>query len=486
MKTFALFRLSALLATAAVCSSCTLPLAPITLPLMAQNKRYHEVKQSGQDYDLAPNAKVRVLEFDDMGELWDRQQLAEIERDLRKTATNNPHGVLLVTYVHGWEHNADPKTEGGNLNRFKETIKELGDAYAKLNLKRDVVGVYIGWRGRKWRFESPSSPILAPVNFLTKADFFHGKAGGHRVGGAACTHALHALGAAARTSPKSKVVVVGHSFGGLVVEHALFPAIAAGITQKEYRPPADVILMVNQAENGINASKLITAMQHSGTRVAPVGSDRSGLPLLVSLASKTDKAVKHVFRIGTAIGRFGLAVTNTTTAGRARPKARPDDDAKEKAEAYVVPGYSQETMLYRSPGYVDAFQSFCPIKLDESQDKALPKGRATYFDVISANYRQKQTYDASAQQFTSLNFITPKGAFSTKRRFDSYNQTPYWIMQAEKEFLDGHSGFWERAGDSDRGSYEVVALITVLTNLDRHIPAAQASQSRPVKVMSAQ
>jgi hypothetical protein len=458
-------------------SGCTVPLAPVTLALMAENKAYHSPSEPGQsfdqrgpNYDLGERTKLRVVEFDDMGELWDRRQLASVEQDIRRAAVGNPDGVLLVTYVHGWEHNADPADAQGNLERFKQTLLGLGHAYRSPGRKRDVVGVYLGWRGRQWKYKPGNSPLAAVRDTVTKLDFFHAKAAGKRVGGPAATHTLLTIAKAARTSPASKVVVVGHSFGGLMVEQALVPVIAAGITEPTYTPPADLILLVNQAENAINASKLITALKHSQSRVTPIGSSKGGLPLLVSVASQTDTAVRRVFPLGSRLGRYALGVTNTTTAGRTRKEAD-----------YTVPGESQKDLLFHAPAYIDALQNFSPITLTHPT----PKTRLGYAEIISLNEKAEQGYDAATGQFNRLSFVTSKGTFTT-RRTGGYNDTPYWIIQMTPEFLDGHSGFWgnDKSQAGARGSEEVVALVTVLTNLDRPIVGAARGNS-PVKVMSA-
>jgi len=171
--------------------------------------QHHAPGQSGEYY-------LSFIEFDDQGQLWDREQLHKVLNSYQTIA--GTHDVLLVAFIHGWHHNADP--EDGNIKEFRRLLTKLSQAESNGGTGRQVLGVYIGWRG-----ESITIPVINATTFWDR------KNTAHKVGQQGVTEVLLKLeeivnvkAGMETTKPQplnSRLVTIGHSFGGAVLYTAL-------------------------------------------------------------------------------------------------------------------------------------------------------------------------------------------------------------------------------------------------------------------------
>src|ERR1039457_1970718 len=94
------------------------------------------------------NYMLGFVEIDDQGWLWNRKQIDIITSKLHEKAKNE--GLLIITFIHGWKHNAD--SEDGNVIMMRKILSETVAIDNLIGKKqrhtpRCIVGVYIGWRG---------------------------------------------------------------------------------------------------------------------------------------------------------------------------------------------------------------------------------------------------------------------------------------------------------------------------------------------------
>jgi hypothetical protein len=181
----------------------------------------------------AQNYVFSTIEFDDQGELWDSQQKSLTVDQICNLKTNgNP--VTLVVFVHGWNNDASGSTP--NFADFRRFIDAFSQTFSDSNSQRMtnglkprvVVGAYLAWRGRS-------------ATVLPFATFWGRKNTAARVAGVDCTDTIVSLIAATRFfgnhgADESKAIIIGHSFGGLIVEQALTKAMLGGMLLS---PPAD-------------------------------------------------------------------------------------------------------------------------------------------------------------------------------------------------------------------------------------------------------
>ena len=237
----------------------------------------------GRDYRLS------FVEFDDKGDFWDRGQLAIAASQIKRS----PKPVLLVVFIHGWHHNAADRPEStknpGDVQTFQCLLSQIAVSEGARGL--DVHGVYLGWRGRL---------VRGPLDYLT---FLDRKSAATRVAGTPVTETIFELirQARRRAPGTSKTVVIGHSFGALVLEKALAQAVAGSVLAQDaqrgggtFNAPADLVLLVNSAAESIYAKELsdmFRGISHRGH----ISAER---PLLVSLTSETDSATRGWFPAG--------------------------------------------------------------------------------------------------------------------------------------------------------------------------------------------
>lgn len=289
---------------------------------------------------------LHLLEFDDEGQPWNSLRQEQTFDVLRRQLND---AAVVVAYVHGWKNDAD--VCNGNLACFRDVLAILAKgetAYARISGEspRRVIGVYIGWRGGSLR---------TPVKQLT---FWGRKHTAHTIGdNGAVTAVIERLRAIVEASPPrtlarvpigergprpprtTSMLFVGHSFGGALLYSALATSLNAdvgaalqkAVAGEPARDPApssqtrekgpgqpmvaetrvrvegqnDLIILVNPA---MEASRFANLQQASHLRY-----QSEQLPLLVTLASEGDSAVKFFFPIGQSFSTLTRAARSRQT-----------------------------------------------------------------------------------------------------------------------------------------------------------------------------
>jgi hypothetical protein len=251
--------------------------------------------------DQADEYRLGFVEYDDQGQLRDRKQMDAVLNEYQRIASTED--VLLITFVHGWHHSAQP--EDGNIVSFRNMLaevskmEELGSAQQERN-KRKVLGLYVGWRG-----DSISIPYVNNVTFWDR------KNTAHNVGQQGVSEVLLKLeeivnvkvGMEEENPPpmNSRLVVIGHSFGGAVVYSSLQKILADRFIDsrrgKTFRDDAkgfgDLVVLMNPAFEALRFASLYDLSQEGCRGYFP-----SQLPRLAILTSEADYATKYAFSIG--------------------------------------------------------------------------------------------------------------------------------------------------------------------------------------------
>ena len=166
--------------------------------------------------------------------------------------------------------------------------------------------MYFGWRGRLVPtpddLNDPVSKVLDNFVYAVPklVSFWTREAAAERVAKFSSTEALLWFVKAAYSGKKgSRAVLVGHSFGGLVLEEAIAQALLSRLLDpagkdKDVSAPADLVVLLNQAAPAFQAKRLQQAFAsatktHAATRVDP---ER---PLIVSITSEGDAATRLAF-----------------------------------------------------------------------------------------------------------------------------------------------------------------------------------------------
>jgi pimeloyl-ACP methyl ester carboxylesterase len=408
--------------------------------------------KSGYLRKPAAGVTVSVIELDDHGELWSRPQVNKALGviDLAQGGTKGP-GAIVVVFVHGWQNNASHGNEddpNGNLFKFKKTLEKVRDlevqSTAANEVPRNVAGVYIGWRGES----------IHPFLGFQLLSFYNRYNAARRVAASpAPTEAILSVLKVGNANQRSRTVVIGHSFGGLIVEKALSQPLVDLATDSALgqfndqgvsrvapaKFPADLIVLVNPAAPALFARSLLSSLEawalpakdRVDERFACKGTPR-WRPLIVSVTSKGDSATGTFFPLGTALG---YSLQRYRAYDGKGPDDAPADNAKQGQRYYAT----------HTEGHVDQLFSHT---LDHQSAPAI-SGEAQPCDDDPCAHPDVLCYHSGSSRFTLT------------RRTDTNNlSSPFWIMQAPVSLIADHSAiFVEPFVEMLGGLLDIVGIV---------------------------
>jgi hypothetical protein len=393
------------------------------------------------------------VEFDDQGERWDSSiraskagelpttQLQTVTRAIKRAggrSGNKP--FYLIVFAHGWNNNGSPKND--SLLEFHQRILQLRRLHELDGA--EVFGVFLAWRG-----DAPGRPF----------NFYHRSEAGHRVGERIAGTLFDLITAARQASSRSKVALIGHSFGSHLIEGGILPVLQADVARavpNDRRIPlaADLILLVNPARSSLYSKPFIDQLRDSQVKVdcGDVVSHHE-LPLIVTITSEGDTATGKIFPIGYSVGRR-ISLFNTSVSGLYRKST--NDPAPQEFSHKHTSGWNK--VLH---SHIVTKEPYSPAGRDPkiasapSVSDSLPEEYRAIDRMIRANYRPWQPNGTILVHGLKQNYrITP--APPAPGRTERYNDTPYWIMQVPKDIVANHSDVWNS---------EYVALVTALLYL---------------------
>ncbi len=386
------------------------------------------------------------------------------QNNARLDSNNYPHFLQLIDCLNsgGQEFERHMKSlQEGTLKKRFDKFKGNDDFDCKQPQpggETRYVGVYIGWRGslntlrldfqqRAARLVADNDDILRILRSLrdtTKPD----------VG-----------------SP-SRLVLLGHSFGGLILERAIYhlyqPQASGGAA---VQPFADMAMTFNEATGGVIPKRLIEKTNgYSSTSLTP-GSEKIPLrPLLITLHSKSDP-LTGPFATG------GRVIAGPPPV----PKAVPPENDKAFADPNYVQAGDKPSMgkVRRSnPSNLLYFDSGCYIGTDEKNAatshadfvtgdhpgcddvvKALVEDTAQTdrlrlfhvgdaFPQLANLYRRieykcrgtkEPKYDHENRPFCS----TKQSTLADDYDHLPWNQSADWMINVPPGVIAGHGGYWQ-------------------------------------------
>lgn len=274
-----------------------------------------QIHERGRDYDLF------FAEFTDQGLQYPSQNpewgeaAYQIDRTLEglNEIAGRHKGVSIITFVHGWQHNASH--DDGNVESFRALLRSAAALEEARGSGYRVVGVYVGWRGR-----SLKGGLLSNLSFWSrKATALRVAQGSprelfNRLRGFKCaqnsaqsrvpdrTGDLEACtGSADGSRPRVRLLMIGHSFGGWILYNAVAGSLIESLTHASdtggsngvHTRYADMVVLLNPAFEASRYTPLhrVAVSPHAGYR-------RYQAPLLVSVTSGADRATGWAFPAG--------------------------------------------------------------------------------------------------------------------------------------------------------------------------------------------
>ncbi len=243
-------------------------------------RRYYR-KYAG--YDLA------FAEYTDFGNAYDNKRINRIIKKIEEHAYGE--GVVLVTFIHGWNHNADE--DDSHFKEFHELLKKVS-SNGELLAGRRLVGLYIGWRGQ--------SLSLFPFKYLS----FWDRESAAKSVGKGVSKLLVKLDseldiANKRRTTKNASITFAHSFGALMAVEAMAEVLTEEVesTTSEMNGIGDAVFLLNPA---VEANRILhlfeSVLSNKNLKT------QYNLPLLVSISTDSDWATHSTFWLGKLFSQF--------------------------------------------------------------------------------------------------------------------------------------------------------------------------------------
>ena len=389
-----------------------------------------------------PGYALGFVEIDDQGQLWNRAQIDQTLSGVDTLTGKGASDYLMVVFVHGWKHSAGWSHDAGcgydgtftphpageedsNVANFRSALKDLSAVEVELSRKtgraaRHVVGVYVGWRGG-----SITTPVIENLTFWDRKDT------AHKVGHGQVTEVLERLDlfrrqrVAQKTESLSRLVVVGHSFGGAVVFSALEQILEARFvdTHSSSGDPASIegfgnlVVLLNPAFEAQLYAPLSDLSIEQQTYA------RAQLPVLAILTSVADDATGIAFPIGRWF---------STWPEKHRPMERMN------ATTGKI-----ETIQERKAD-VDSVGHFDPYETHTLTATALTPGGAPSGDSSRTSQDRVKILAAAAKAWEDdkpgSEIIFPGSIL--RRTDNSAGRNPYLNIRVDKVLIHDHDDIW--------------------------------------------
>jgi hypothetical protein len=402
--------------------------------------------------------KLAFIEFGDQGSALDTSQRTAALRVIHEAQR-----PLLFVYIHGWQNNAN----SGDVCRFEHFLDTVSQFPEVRAVHGNVIGVYIAWRG---------IDITLPVaKFLT---FWSRKATGETIAAQnGCLATISELALAARAPDKKihRCILLGHSFGGLVLENTISHSILdASSTGTRNTSPWDMAVAFNPADSSIGTRQLVSELDYlyeydpnrhaytgraSGTEASVVDENR---PFLIILQSENDQATGQFFPMGTGL----FNVVNLRAHWDRVPVPGANGQKVSEREFYThTPGNNKYLVNYK---VVPLGDTTAPPNLMAKDNRAVDANvRVNHPDY---SFYTSEHNDGHEDRFCVNGNYNPDEARPPSGKeiwrrwqfvFTGNARVPCWIVRVPKEIIWGHGGLW-----SDNSVAMLAALFRIHFPLD--------------------
>ena len=398
---------------------------------------------------------LSVVEFDDQGWFRDREQQERLFNKLEEIGKQQD--MIIVTFVHGWKHNAD--FCDSNMCCFRDMLQQVSSLEAQYSTQtrqpmRRVVGVYVGWRGLSmqgldvWenlsfytRKEAATRVALGSTReLLTRLRDFQTHINGAPAG--VVKSAKDPDGAKA-TRPGTRLITVGHSFGGLVVYSAIAQSLVVNALDDGGDPAntyvngfGDLVVLVNPAFEGSRYEPVYSVMQARSqypTRQTPV---------FVAVTSVDDDATRIAFPLGRTFGSLLESYSGSKTPSQS-PYSYTEADEKQADR--------------RTIGHVDRYRTHSLVPDPNSKRAAVPKEVQPCSCPYAENIKKIGEVELKTEraernkQFCEWLHLYGRRPNQWVRQYSDgvvlkheqgYPDSPYWIVRTQTPIISDHNEFY--------------------------------------------
>lgn len=376
------------------------------------------------------------VEFDDQGKPYIRDQIDTLFSRIEEEARYKD--LSIIVYVHGWKHNDRPGDS--NVAAFRGLLRQM----AEMELRRaptywparEVVGIYLGWRGLSY----DAGEVGQDLTFWARM------AAAHRVAEGSVREVLARAKALRDAIDQSswphhqdlrstRMVTIGHSFGGLIVYTALsqyfldqavrtatadYARSLAGNQPthmngraKEIAGYGDLVIVVNPA---IEAMRFEPIREIIENRHGPGSFVPNQNPVFVEVTSDADWATGLAF----PAGRLVETTFESFTSGA------------ERREAMSSLGHYPAFWTHKLEGptaIANPNATLPPLDVDqECRDFARFTAEERPGGYLKPGWRRRYRTGAVLTQLAQSNFDA---------------NDPFWIVTTDQSMIRGHSDIEE-------------------------------------------
>jgi hypothetical protein len=409
---------------------------PMTEPCTNQDECHGS--QLGPTECSKESGVVRVISLTDDGEFVDRCELTDATYEVK----NCRGPEIIVWYIHGWKHNADP--DDSDLRNFKKLISQLDDQQHQIDQRerRRVVGIYIAWDG-----------AVGP-SLLRNLTFWNRKRAADRISQSSVLTKIIAGIRYARAQVGSEItakdltIMIGHSFGARILFTATSQVLVdevqrqhPGFVKSSYgvmSGPADLILLINPAFEASIFTAMNSVRRPASNWWESISPRQQ--PLLLAIGTENDWATRRAFPLGQFV-EFARRKRQRETLGNYKEYFTHSLQAVEQGQLRQQPG---------SPwSHSNATASRCANELAPKVQPELggPEEQNSFW------------YDS----FQAAGLILLRTA--TRQPGN-----PFLVACTTSDIIDGHNGIW--------GNRFKSWIIGFLVELDQHRLAAEDQSIR--------
>ncbi|WP_352339445.1 hypothetical protein [Psychrobacter sp. 16-MNA-CIBAN-0192] len=244
--------------------------------------------------------QLLYLEYAETGEKFEgNRQLALIKRAI--ATAEKP--IYLIVYINSWNNNASTMAPSPDVVSFPYLLARRSFQNPNMN----VIGVYIGWRGKK--YEHFPATLLSVKDRAKAADTIGGR-------GEIRADIIAMVNHVQQSEHSGYTLIVGKSFGGRILSRAFLDDLAQTTTVKQWPLGERSLLVTLNSAIGADAFDRIYQKM-------PAPDPSTGLalqrPLWINLTSKDDWITKSIFPKARLIGQKLSDWSKKNTIGHHMP-----------------------------------------------------------------------------------------------------------------------------------------------------------------------
>lgn len=414
------------------------------------------------------------VEFDERGDFLDFAQHKACTDKIEELGPK----TLTVIYCHGWKNNA----QSADVLEFNSFLGKLAQSKDVKDAGIRVHGVYLGWRGNLFRpyideksreYQETRTWYGAPI--VDKAHhrtwFFPGVipetfsywsrkgAAEDHVSGLPIARAIFTYASAAKGyghCTGNPVIVIGHSFGALMLEQSLGQAMTGALVlnwwgenvgKKSPLPPLpfDLVLFVNSAAPSIYAKEMRDFLAADRAALGREASTLQDAPVIVSVTSTADWATGKIHPIGNMFAPFASSLKRNYTSGIF------GNSRVDPATMSVTPRHAairQSRFYTRTPGHQPYLINHWIVRQPESVPPVDRDEAAVFGANLSGNGLPPDEFLTSRSRYPAARWKIsdrpppPEEPVKLDHLDLSMRRSNYWIVSCGKEIINSHNDIW--------------------------------------------